>query len=58
MPDVRLVNLNTGEEMTADHYRLVELGMPDGYRSLDSVSKEELWERLRKLLRERGQHGK
>ena len=49
---ILLVDLDNGNEIHADEGQLREHGIPDGYVSLDSLSKEQLWEQLRKFLEE------
>lgn len=39
--EVFVVNLSTGEYMVADHYALVERGMPDGYERASDVCDQE-----------------
>ncbi len=39
--EVFVVNLSTGEYMVADHYALVERGMPDGYEKASDVGDQE-----------------
>jgi hypothetical protein len=48
--EVLLINLDTGEEIVADHDALLDRGMPDGYRTLDGMPKEELWKKIQVLL--------
>ena len=39
--EVILVNLETGECIKADHYRLVELGIPEGYVDAEILTIEQ-----------------
>ncbi len=48
---LHIVNIDTGEEMIADISQLRERGMPQGFCTLDGISKEELWELVKQLYR-------
>ena len=49
MSDVKCFNINTGELETFDHYALCGRGMPDGWEELESISKMDLVNEIRRL---------
>ena len=52
MKNIFLVNLKTGETMSADPNKLIDLGMPEGFRIAENVSAREWAVALKSALRE------
>ena len=44
-----LINLETMKQLEVDEAQLQNFGLPEGYRTLESISKEELWRLLKDL---------
>lgn len=46
---IKLINLETGEIIEADVYKLMEMGLPGGFRPVNEISQEE-WAELYSVL--------
>ncbi len=44
--DIKIVNMKTGEVWKVDYYAIKERGMPDGFKDVEEVTKDELIEIL------------
>lgn len=48
----KIINVQTGEIREVDYYKIREMRMPEGFKSLDDVTKEELAEMIREWREE------
>ena len=45
-----LVDLDYGQEIEADEAELLERGLPEGFVTLESLTKEQLWAKIQDLM--------